>query len=248
MKHLFVVPCYNESKRWNKAYWEELTSSINTFWVFVDDGSTDDTRNLIDALKLSNTKLIKISKNCGKSEAVRLGMLWSYKNLYPEYDSVGYIDSDGAINKNDIVRFNKLFAEKYKVNEYISLWASRVALSGRKIHRKPARHILGRFISLIVSARRNYMAYDTQCGLKYFPFDNKTAFLFEKSFKTKWFLDIEIFIRFALYNQKHMVIWEEPLMYWDEIPGSKINLRQIWIVLKELVYIKFMQKKIRKVL
>jgi hypothetical protein len=44
-----------------------------------------------------------------------------------------------------------------------------------------------------------------------------------------------------------MKIWEEPLMFWDEIPGSKINLSQIYILLKELVFIKFMQNKIRKV-
>lgn len=247
MNYLFIVPCYNESKRWNRAYWEEMVSIIDTFWVFVDDGSTDNTQNLINGLKLSNTKLIKMSKNCGKSEAIRMGVVWSYKNLFPEFESIGYVDSDGAINKNDIEHFNKVFAEKYKVDDYISLWASRVALSGREINRKLARHILGRVVSLIVSARRSYIAYDTQCGLKYFAFNNKTAALFEKSFKTRWFVDIEIFIRYTLVNQKRMKIWEEPLMYWDEIPGSKINFKQTWVVLKELVYIKFMQKKIRKV-
>ena len=247
MNYLFIVPCYNESKRWNRAYWEEMVSIIDTFWVFVDDGSTDNTQNLINGLKLSNTKLIKMSKNCGKSEAIRIGVVWSYKNLFPEFESIGYVDSDGAINKNDIEHFNKVFVEKYKVDDYISLWASRVALSGREINRKHARHILGRVVSLIVSSRRSYIAYDTQCGLNYFTFNNKTAALFEKSFKTRWFVDIEIFIRYALVNQKRMKIWEEPLMYWDEIPGSKINFKQTWVVLKELVYIKFMQKKIRKV-
>jgi glycosyltransferase involved in cell wall biosynthesis len=246
MNYLFIVPCYNESKRWNKAYWEEMVSIIDTFWVFVDDGSTDNTQNLINGLKLSNTKLIKMSKNCGKSEAIRMGVVWSYKNLFPEFESIGYVDSDGAINKNDIEHFNKVFAEKYKANDYISLWASRVALSGRKINRNPVRHILGRVVSLIVSARRNNIAYDTQCGLKYFPFDNRTMALFEKKFKTRWFLDIEVFIRFTLGNQKQMKIWEEPLMYWDEIPGSKINLNQIYVVFKELIYIKYMQYKIQK--
>jgi dolichyl-phosphate beta-glucosyltransferase len=246
MKYLFIVPCYNESKRWSKSYWEKMASLIDTFWVFVDDGSTDNTKNLISDLNLSNIKIITMSKNCGKSEAIRMGMLWSSKNLFPKFESIGYIDSDGAINKNDIEHFNKVFAEKYKENDYISLWASRVALSGRKINRNPVRHILGRMVSLIVSARRNNIAYDTQCGLKYFPFDNRTMALFEKKFKTRWFLDIEVFIRFTLGNQKQMKIWEEPLMHWDEIPGSKINLKQIYVVFKELIYIKYMQYKIQK--
>ena len=58
---------------------------------------------------------------------------------------------------------------------------------------------------------------------KKIPFNNKTTALFEKNFKTKWFLDIEIFIKYALLYRKEMKIWEEPLMYWEEIPGSKIN-------------------------
>jgi glycosyltransferase involved in cell wall biosynthesis len=70
MRHLFIVPCYNESKRWNKAYWEKMVSLSNTFWVFVDDGSTDNTQNLINDLKHGNIKLIKMLKNCGKSEAI----------------------------------------------------------------------------------------------------------------------------------------------------------------------------------
>ena len=247
MKYLFIVPCYNESKRWNKDYWEKMVSLLDTFWVFVDDGSTDNTQNLINDLKQINIKLIKMSKNCGKSEAIRLGVLWSSKNLLSEYGSIGYIDSDGAINKNDIEHFNNVFAEKNKEDDDISIWASRVALSGRKINRKPARHILGRVVALIVSARRNNIAYDTQCGLKYFPFNHRTTALFEKRFKTRWFVDVEIFIRFALSNKKQMKIWEEPLMFWDEIPGSKINLRQICIVLKELIIIKFMQNKSRRV-
>ena len=222
-----------------------MISIVDTFWVFVDDGSNDNTQNLIKDLKLSNTKLIRLPNNCGKSEAVRTGMVYSDKILFPEFDSIGYIDSDGAISKNDIEHFNKVFAEKYKLDEYMSVWASRVALSGREINRKPVRHILGRLVSLIVSARRSYIAYDTQCGLKYFPLNNKTSALFERKFKTKWFLDIEIFIRYALLYRNKMKIWEEPLMYWEEIPGSKINLRQAWIILRELVYIKFMQKKIR---
>ena len=246
MKYLFIVPCYNEGKRWNKAYWEEMISIIDTFWVFVDDGSTDNTQILIKDIKRSNTMIVELSRNYGKSEAIRMGVLHSDKNKFLEFDSIGYIDSDGAINKNDLEHFNKVFADKFKLDDYISVWASRVALSGREINRKPGRHILGRVVSLIVSARRNYIAYDTQCGLKYFPFNNKTTALFEKNFKTKWFLDIEIFIKYALLYRKEMKIWEEPLMYWEEIPGSKINLRQTWIVLKELAYIKIMQKKIRK--
>jgi hypothetical protein len=35
-------------------------------------------------------------------------------------------------------------------------------------------------------------------------------------------------------------------MHWNEIPGSKINLKQIYVVFKELIYIKYMQSKIQK--
>ena len=67
MKYLFIVPCYNEGKRWNKAYWEEMISIIDTFWVFVDDGSTDNTQILIKDIKRSNTMIVELSRNYGKS-------------------------------------------------------------------------------------------------------------------------------------------------------------------------------------
>jgi len=223
-------------------------SLSNTFWVFVNDGSTDNTQDIIDNLKKNNIKSIKMLKNRGKSEAIRAGVLWSSKNLLSEYESLGYIDSDGAFAISDVERLNKIFHEKQKVSNDISIWSSRVALSGREINRTPFRHILGRIVSLVVSSGSNNIAYDTQCGFKYFSFNRNTLNLFQAEFKTRWFIDIEIYVRYALADKKRMKIWEEPLMFWDEIQGSKINSKQIYVLIKELMVIKIMQNKIRKVL
>jgi glycosyltransferase involved in cell wall biosynthesis len=42
-KIVIVVPCFNEAKRLNFFYFNRLSKLKSTFWIFVDDGSTDDT-------------------------------------------------------------------------------------------------------------------------------------------------------------------------------------------------------------
>ena len=48
-KVAMVVPCYNESTRWNYPYWEELIKVKNVDWYFIDDGSRDSTYTIISS-------------------------------------------------------------------------------------------------------------------------------------------------------------------------------------------------------
>jgi len=56
-----VVPCYNEEKRLNLEYWNELIDIAGTKWIFVNDGSTDNTLNLLQGIK--NASVISLEKN-----------------------------------------------------------------------------------------------------------------------------------------------------------------------------------------
>ena len=46
----FVVPCFNEEKRFIEDYWNELLLIPNTKWLFVNDGSTDQTTKVLQDL------------------------------------------------------------------------------------------------------------------------------------------------------------------------------------------------------
>jgi hypothetical protein len=43
-KAFVVVPCFNVKPRFNPEYWTELESFECVDWLFVDDGSIDNTR------------------------------------------------------------------------------------------------------------------------------------------------------------------------------------------------------------
>ncbi|KMT22203.1 glycosyltransferase family 2 protein [Clostridium cylindrosporum] len=83
-----VVPCYNEEKVIDTFYAKcsEITSSINNYvfeYIFVNDGSSDATLNLLKHLSLmdKSVRYISFSRNFGK-EAAMLAGLTSSKGDY----------------------------------------------------------------------------------------------------------------------------------------------------------------------
>ena len=41
--------------------------------------------------------------------------------------------------------------------------------------------------------------------------------------------------RIGFEGQSQLVIWEEPVSYWKDIEGSKLNFRSFFVVLHELM-------------
>jgi len=76
-----IVPCYNEEKSL-PLFYEELIKNINQFenvdfeFIFVNDGSKDDTLNCIKELntKDNRVKYISFSRNFGKESAIYAGL------------------------------------------------------------------------------------------------------------------------------------------------------------------------------
>lgn len=92
-----VVPCYNESAVLPLFYSEvsrvadSLAEKYSTEFVFVDDGSRDDTLKIIKELAASDrrVKFISFSRNFGKEAAMLAGMDYSVKADY-----TGILDAD----------------------------------------------------------------------------------------------------------------------------------------------------------
>lgn len=76
-----IVPCYNEEKSL-PLFYEELKKHINKFnnvefeFIFVNDGSKDNTLNIIKSLNSidSRVKYISFSRNFGKESAIYAGL------------------------------------------------------------------------------------------------------------------------------------------------------------------------------
>ena len=242
---LMIVPCYNEEDRFDFGYFQNLVKIQNTFWIFVDDGSTDRTGSLLSEFcNDSRVHFLKLPSNVGKSEAIRFGILEG-RVVFPDSTWVGFLDSDGAFNITDI----RLILEKtiFEVSKEITaVFSSRVKLAGRKIQRRAFRHFLGRAITTLYGFIWETIPYDAQSGFKVFRNSESFQKSIGKDFSTRWFFDIEISIRIGNNQEGKLLIWEEPLLSWTDIAGSKISSREILRLLIEIPKIGFLLLANRK--
>lgn len=94
LKLSVIIPCYNEALSVNEFYntiSEELKNEKLTYeLIFINDGSTDDTINILKDInkKDKNIKIIDFSRNFGKESAMLAGL----ENASGDYISI--IDAD----------------------------------------------------------------------------------------------------------------------------------------------------------
>ena len=88
---------YNEALRFDGRKFKEFSrENRHQRFLFVDDGSTDGTWEVLDGLRRSDPEcfaVCKLPRNVGKDEAVRQGLLRAFESG-PDY--VGYWDADLA--------------------------------------------------------------------------------------------------------------------------------------------------------
>lgn len=224
---LLVVPCYNEAKRLPvEAFASFIEQNDDTGVLFVDDGSTDHTASIIDALTQRHPSRffsLQLERNLGKGEAVRSGVLKAIE-MGPAY--VGYWDADLSTPLDELPRFIALYRE---MPDKVMLAGSRVKLVGRVIERRAIRHYLGRIYATAVTVLLNIPMYDTQCGAKLFRCTPLVASAFGVEFHSRWQFDIELILRIrhlaAARNGAPIgsLIYEVPLNMWRDVPGSKIS-------------------------
>jgi glycosyltransferase involved in cell wall biosynthesis len=167
-----VVPCYNEAARLDCAAflaWASSAAAARTSLLFVDDGSTDGTaallRDLAAAAPPGRLALLSLPANCGKAEAVRRGMLAAAASG-SAVDAVGYLDADLATPLDALPDFRAVLDAPGRRFEMV--FGARVALLGRDIRRKLARHYLGRVFATLAANVLGMRIYDTQTGAKLF--------------------------------------------------------------------------------
>ena len=235
-----VVPCYNEEIRLNLDYWHQIINKINHVdWVFVDDGSKDKTLNVLtEQFRFENVTVLALEENHGKSEAVRNGML-EFVRREKSYSGIGFLDSDSAFSVNDVEHLIDLCAQKFTPDNqgFKAVISSRVKLAGRSISRNTTRHYISRILLTFINWNWRDAPYDTQSGYKIFRNSTELKLALENPFRTKWFVDVELFARIGAMNGRNQ-IWEEPVQSWLEIPGSKIGMRTSIKIIKDVYLIK----------
>ena len=221
-----VIPCFNEAKRLDLAAFERFAADTpNVTFLFVDDGSTDDTRRILDELAIrmpDRASVLALERNSGKAEAVRRGVNRAL-DWKPSY--VGFWDADLATPLGVIREFSELLDR----NPHLQLiMGARVQLLGRRIERSTLRHYTGRVAATAISMVLGLRVYDTQCGAKLFRADAARE-LFREPFRTRWIFDAEVIARLIARLGAHSdpsardVIYEYPLHAWMDVRGSKVG-------------------------
>jgi glycosyltransferase involved in cell wall biosynthesis len=233
-KVCIVVPCYNEAKRIDINYFRKLSKIPNTEWIFVDDGSTDSTLKVLHKLgDRNNISSIRLKSNVGKSKAIAQGILQIFNNIN-DIGWIGFLDADGAFTISDIQNFVQM---TQSLKYYDAIYSSRVKMAGRNIHRNNKRHITARIITTFFGMNWTDIPYDTQSGFKLYRYTPRLKLLFIENFRTKWFFDIELHLRYMNLKASTFSVWEEPVTTWIDIPGSKINFREGFRIFTEICYI-----------
>lgn len=233
-KIIIIIPCYDEENRLNvDAFRGFATEHPEIILLFVDDGSSDGTWDVLNALCITpNLCQLKLDGNQGKAEAVRQGIITALKD---EPDFVGFWDADLATPLEPIMDF---VTEMTRCEELLMVTGCRLMRLGAQVRRRNLRHYLGRVFATIVSIHLKLPVYDTQCGAKLLR-AKAAENIIEKPFSSKWFFDVEIFKRLIEKYGRGRVqngVLEFPLQQWLEAPGSKLKLRaalyQLLIVLR----------------
>ncbi len=233
-----VVPCYNEAKRLPvSGFAEYLRQPGGAQVLFVDDGSTDNTGDVLDTLCRefpAKAQLLSISPNKGKAEAVRTGINRAFC-LPVRY--VGFWDADLATPLAAVQDLIAGFDEDARTDIVIG---SRIKLLGRLIERWAVRHYVGRVFATAVSLILRLPIYDSQCGAKIFRVTSDTKALFATPFISRWFFDVEILARLIVLRKwsggtrVEDSVQEIPLREWRDISGSKLRLSDVLLTPVEL--------------
>lgn len=220
-----VIPCYNEEDRLSSAIFQEFASqNLGYHLCFVNDGSTDNTLEVLESLRKGNEDMISIyncPKNGGKAEAVRQGILHLAQDS--QFDYLGYLDADLSTDFRD---FDDLVNTLEK-SDFNIVSGSRISRMGANITKESARKIISKTINLIIQTILGMPFKDTQCGAKIMKREMVTP-IFDKKFITRWLFDVEIFMRMKKFYGKEKVqglICEQPLKRWIHADGSKLSMK-----------------------
>lgn len=230
-----IIPCYNEEHRISNTLSSLetfiLSSTINQIEIiFIDDGSLDNTKVIIQEHNLYQKKIIKLisyKNNHGKGYALKKGVDKASGNW------IITMDNDLSVDFSYIpYAFKKLISFNHDI-----YFGSRNHINSQIIA-KGHRKILGNIFQNIIKFFLKINLTDTQCGFKIYKL--KVAKEIFSGLSQKGFIhDVEIVL---ISLNKNILIKEIPVI-WEHKAGSKVNiLIDSLIMFKDILKLKLRYK------
>ena len=217
MKISIIIPAYNEEKRIGKTiriFTDYLNNTAYSYELIVaDDGSTDNTVNLIKNLQkqIPQLRLVCCKTNKGKGQAVRLGMLAAKGQIHL------FSDADGA---TPITELPNLIAPIENKEVKIAIGSRYLEKSEIKKAQPLYRRVWSRLANKFVQKLLLPGIVDPNCGFK--AFDAVISHqLFSQCIVNEWSFDLEVL---ALAKKQNLKIAEIPVKWFhDEASKGKIT-------------------------
>ena len=228
---IIIIPCFNEAQRLQlEPFLAFVAKYPEVELCFINDGSTDTTMDVLKQLEDESNSIttINLSKNKGKGEAIRQGILSA---LPTNVNYIGYLDADLSTSLDEFYNLYKIMLTH---NAQIAL-ASRIKKADTNIERSFTRHIAGRMIATIIDQKLKLGCYDTQCGAKIFSAEILKQVV-DEPFLTRWFFDIELFMRIKKIAGR-LNAMEVPLTAWHHVKNSKLDFFSFPVIIKEIYII-----------
>ncbi|MBI2647141.1 glycosyltransferase [Candidatus Woesearchaeota archaeon] len=229
MKLSIIVPFYNEELRMN-AFLDELLNYDNSDYefIFVNDGSKDQTLNILKKYKFRNKKIITYKKNSGKGYAVRVGVL-SAKGKY-----IIFIDADGSIHPSQIEYMLK-YLKKYDV--VVGTRAAKKSDVKVPLFRQLSGLAFNKYANFLFDININ----DALCGFK--GFRRKVAInLFKHLIDNRWIFDVELFYEI---KRDKCSLYAMPIK-WEYKDKSKMTIRDVIKISVSMLLLRLRLIKIKK--
>ena len=216
-----IFPVYNEELRLNSSFnhiksFLKKEKKLKIEIIFVDDGSKDNSYNLIvkfvNNFKLKNKvkfKIVKSETNLGKGAALKLGVEKA------AYDWILTTDIDMSVSLFQISAWEKKKLIEKKHSVYFASRSHKKSI----VERNFIRNVLGDIGSFLISIILNINIKDTQCGYKLYK-KQQAKFAFSKLKNCGWDHDIELIL---LLKSKNIAIKELPIK-WMHKENSKVNI------------------------
>jgi dolichyl-phosphate beta-glucosyltransferase len=226
-----VIAAYNEEKRLAQSLRNieryQAATGHPVEIIVVDDGSTDNTAQLVTMLsqEVQGLRLISYPRNRGKGYALRTGVLSSRGSM------VLLADADFSTPIEELETLRPHLASRA---HQIAIGSRALALSDIARAQPLWRRGMSRLFNRVVKALVLDDFHDTQCGFKLF--DGEAArVLFEAARIDRFAYDVEIL---ALAKNRGYRVAEVPIK-WSDCAGSKVRpVRDALQMLTDLVKIR----------
>lgn len=163
MKLSVCIPMYNESgiiADTARTLSDYMSANFDDYEIlFSNDGSTDDSAQIVDALGLPNVRVVGYEKNRGKGAAIRTAMLEA------EGDYVLFTDADLAYGTDVIARAVKTFEENAECDLVIG--SRNISTDGYEGY-TPLRRLASKVYIKALCLIGGFKLSDSQCGCKAF--------------------------------------------------------------------------------